>query len=229
MAPDRLLMLLGFAALALRDPSLGQRPYLRLTPTHAVLALAAAFALCSAVAAGTIGEVSALSQLFDRFGIVPFLLFAVGPLVFHGERQRRILLGTFLLLGAYLGLTALCQGLKLDALVFPKYILQLNPEIQAGRARGPFIDSAINGLALFYCTVMAAIAAATFSRPWLRGAALAIAALCVVDLLFTQQRSVWIGALAASLCAAIAAPGLRRKLPLAVPLGLAALAGLPSS
>jgi len=223
LSPDRLLLIAATVVFLIRDPSLGRRPYVRLTPTHAVILVAAALAVCSALAADTLGEASTIAQLFDRFGLVPFLLFFVGPVVFATEKQRRILLGTFLALGAYLGLTALFQGIGLRGLVFPRYILELNPEIQAGRARGPFIDSAINGLALFYCAVMAAIARVVFTRPRVRNLALAIAALCLLDLLFTQQRSVWIGAVAAVLCAALAAPGVRRKLVVAIPLAAAAL------
>lgn len=223
VSPDRLLLIAGFAVLVVRDPGLGQRPYLRLTPTHAVLLVAAAFAICSAVAAGTIGQRATIFPLIDRFGLVPFLLFLVGPIAFATEGQRRILLGTFLAIGAYLGLTALFQGLGLRALVFPRYIVDLSTEVQSGRARGPFLDAAINGVALFYCAVAAMLAYATESRAWVKRLAVAIAALCLFDLIFTQERSVWLGAVAAILCAAAAAPALRRRLLIAGPIAVLAL------
>lgn len=212
VSPDRLLLLVAFVVLLIRDPSLGRRPYLRLTPAHVALLLAGAYAICSAVAAGAIGETPALFSLLDRFGLVPFLLFAAGPIAFAEERQRRILLVTFLAVGAYLGLTALFEGLGPHSLVFPRYIIDLNAEVQAGRARGPFGDAAINGIALFYCAVMAIVAYATIPQLRIRRLALAIAALCLFDLLLTQERSVWVGAVAAALCAGLAAPALRRKL-----------------
>jgi O-antigen ligase len=231
VSPDRLLLIAGLLALLLTDPSLGRRPYLRLTPTHVVLLLAAAFAVCSAVAAGTIGERSAIFPLIDRFGIAPFLLFAAGPLAFPGGRQRRILLGTLLLVGAYLGLTGLLEEIGPRSLVFPRYIVELSGEVQAGRARGPFLDAAVNGAALLYCAVAAAIAFTTASRPWVRRLALTVAVLCVLDLLFTQERSVWVGAIAGTLCAAAAAPQLRRRLLVAGPLAavtvLVALLAVP--
>src|SRR5262245_44000895 len=49
VSPDRLVLGAAFVVLLLRDPALGRRPYFRLTPTHAVLILAAAFAICSGV------------------------------------------------------------------------------------------------------------------------------------------------------------------------------------
>ena len=221
VSPDRLLLIVALIVFLLRDPSLGRRPYVRLTGTHGVLLVAAAYAICSAVAAGTIGESSILSPLVDRFGLVPFLLFVAGPVAFASEHQRRILLGTFLVVGAYLGLTALFEGLGLHALVFPRYIVEVSGEVQAGRARGPFGDAAANGVALFDCAVMAMLAYVTIPRPWVRRLAVAIAVLCLFDLLFTQERSVWIGAVVAILCAAAAAPALRRAL-----LGAAAVAAV---
>lgn len=218
VSPDRLMLVVAFVVFLLRDPSLGRRAYVRLTPTHAVLLVAAAFAICSALAAGTIGEVSTLSPLIDRFGLVPFLLFLAAPVAFAGEHQRRILLGTFLAVGAYLGLTALLEGIGLHALVFPRYIVAVSGEVQVGRARGPFGDAAINGIALFSCAVMAMVAYVAIPRTWVRRLAVAVAALCLFDLIFTQERSVWVGAIAAILCAAAAAPALRRRLAVAAAL-----------
>jgi putative inorganic carbon (hco3(-)) transporter len=223
ISPDRLLLIVAFVALLVTDPALGRRPYVRLTPTHVVLLVAAAFAICSAVAAGTIGDRSTIFVLVDRFGLAPFLLFLAGPVAFAGERQRRILLGTFLAIGAYLGLTALFEGLGPHALVFPRYIVDLNTEVQAGRARGPFIDAAINGVALFYCAAAAMVAYVTDSRLWMKRLAVAIGALCLFDLLLTQERSVWVGAVAAVLCAAAMAPALRRRLLVLVPLAVVAI------
>ena len=211
-SPDRLMLIVAFVVFMIRDPSIGRRPYVRFTPTHAVLLVAAAFAVCSAVAAGTIGEVETIAQIMDRFGVIPFLLFLIAPAAFPGERQRRILLGTFLVVGAYLGVIALFQGLGLNALVFPRYIVTLNTKIQAGRARGPFGDAAITGTALYYCAVTAILASITFRKPGVRALAIAIAALCVLDLLFTEERSVWIGAVVATLAAGAAAPAVRRLL-----------------
>lgn len=213
---DRVALAAAFLVLLLRDPALGRRPYFRLTGTHVVLLLAAGFAICSAVASGAITETNAIFPLLDRYGLIPFLLFAAGPLAFATEHQRRILLCTFLAVGAYLGLMALFSGLGLNALLFPRYLAELPAEVQAGRARGPFGDSAVNGVALFYCAVAAMVAYATIPARAVRAVAVAVASLCAFDLIFAQQRSVWVGAILGALCAAAMAPALRRRLPLAV-------------
>ena len=51
---------------------------------------------------------------------------------------------------------------RLDALVFPKYILDPNYGIHVARGRGPFVDAVANGLALYTCSVMCAIAVASW-------------------------------------------------------------------
>ena len=223
VSPDRLVLCAAFVVLLLRDPELGRRPYFRFTLAHAVLLAAAAYAICSAIAAQTIGHSGALFPLLDRFGLVPFLLFAAGPLAFATEHQRRILLGTLLAVGAYLGLTALCEGLGLNSLLFPHYLATLGTEVQEGRARGPFGDAAVNGVGLFYCAVAAAVAYATIPRPGVRRLALAVGALCLFDLIFTQERSVWLGALAGIACAAAMAPQLRRRVAIGGAVGALAL------
>jgi O-antigen ligase len=223
VSPDRLLLLAAFVVLLIKDPARGERPYVRLTPTHVVLLVAAAFAICSAVVAGTIGDRSTIFPLVDRFGLAPFMLFLAGPVAFATDAQRRILLRTLLAVGAYIGLVAFFQGIGLRTLVFPRYIVDLSAEVQAGRARGPFLDAAINGVALFYCAIAAMVAYVTDPKIWAKRAALAVAALCLFDLIFTQERSVWIGAIAAILCAAAMAPALRRRLVVVGPLAIVAI------
>lgn len=227
ISPDRLLLAVAFITFLIRDPSLGRRAAVRLTWAHGLLLLAAAFAVCSAIAAGTIGERAALYPLIDRFGIAPFLLFLCAPVVFSTARERGILAITFLVVGAYLGITAFCEGIGLHSLVWPRYILDPHYGFQPGRARGPFAESAINGVALYYCAVAAMVAFVTVRRRWVRWLAPAVAAICLFDLIFTLQRSVWIGAVLATVIAGFAVPRLRRPLvPLLLGAALAVLAAI---
>ncbi len=216
-SPDRLLLIVAFVVFLIRDPTIGRRPFVRLTPAHLALLVAVAYTVCSAIAAGTIGDRAALYPLIDRFGVMPFLLFLCGPVAFATAHQRRILLGTFLAIGAYLGLTAVFEGVGPHAFVFPKYILDPHYGYQPGRARGPFAESAVNGVALYYATVAAAVAFVELRRRWLRVMAVGVAIVCLFGLILTLQRSVWIGAVVASLIACAAVPKIRRYLIVIVP------------
>ena len=112
-------------------------------------------------------------------------MFFVAPLAFATERQRSILLGTLVALGAYLGLTALFESVGLRALVFPGYISDPAVGIHFGRARGPFVEAVANGMGLFTCATAAAVGLSRWEGWRARYACWAVIALCTVGLLLT--------------------------------------------
>ena len=227
LSPDRLLFAGAIVAVLMRAPPVADRPRLQISGAHWLLALAVVYTLASAFFAGTLTDNDSFLKIVDAFGILPFLVFLVAPLAFRTERQRHVLLGTLVALGAYLGLTVLFETLKLDALVFPKYILDPDYGIHYTRGRGPFVDAVANGLALYMCSVACAIAAASWRSPPMRAIALAIGLLCLVGAFLSLERSVWIGAVLGTGVAMLATPGLRRYLPhLVVIVGVAVVAAL---
>ncbi len=213
VSPDRLVLVAAVVAFFLREPALGERRRLQLGFTHLVIALAAVFAIGSAIAVDTLTHRSTLYVLIDRHGLAPFVLFTLAPAVFATARDRRILLGTLVAMGAYLGFTSLAEGLSARALVWPRYILDPSFGYQVGRARGPFAESSINGLALYGSVVACGVALATWRDPRWRRVAAVVGLGCLFAIIFTLQRSVWLGAIIATLVAMGAAPRLRRWLP----------------
>lgn len=209
--PDRLLLVAGVAALLLRAPAAKARPTIKLWPIHWLLAVTLLYAATSALIADTLLTNDGFFRLFDRFGVAAFGMFLLAPALFRGSRRRNIFLGGLVAVGAYLGLTALFETIGPAALVIPKYILNPNLGIHADRARGPFLEAEANGIALYFCGVAAVLAYAAWGhRPALRTATAAIAALCASGCLFTLQRAVWIGALAATIVTLLAFRELRR-------------------
>ena len=158
------------------------------------MALAVLYALASAYLAGTLYIKGDLFRIVDAFGILPFLVFLTAPVAFRTRRQRGILLFTLVLLGAYLGLTTLFEMVHLNALVFPRYILNPNYGIHFGRGRGPFVDAVANGFACLVCSLACGVAAANWSRQRTRMLAALIGLLCLVAAFLSLERSVWIGA-----------------------------------
>ena len=227
LSPDRLLLAGATAVVLLRAPPIADRPRLQITGAHWALALATVYALASAFLAGTLFERDAFLKLVDAFGIMPFLIFLVAPLAFRTPRQRHVLLGTLVALGAYLSLTTLFETVKLDALVFPKYILDPSIGLHFSRGRGPFVDAVANGLALYACAVACAVAVATWRDRTMRALAIAVGLLCVVGSFLSLERSVWIGAVLGTCVAMLATRGLRRYLvPVAVAVAVAVVASL---
>jgi putative inorganic carbon (HCO3(-)) transporter len=236
VAPDRLLLLLGAAAALLGAPAAaraagpgGRRLRPALGIEHALLAAAIACALASALAAGTLG--SGAFRLLDRYGVMAIVVALAAPLAFATERDRRTLLLALTGLGAYLGLTAVFEIAGPHALVFPRYIADLTYGIHPGRARGPFVEAAINGFALFACGAAALVLAADL-RPrtaarWKQTLPWGVAALCALGLVLTLQRTIWLGASAALVVVLLSRRELRPKLlPAAAAAALLVVAAL---
>ena len=214
-APDRLLLLATIAAVAIRAPGASDRPALRVEPVHWIMLAAVAYAAISALVVGTLFERPPFFKLLEAFGILPFLIFLLAPLIFRTPRERDILLRTFVALGLYLGVTTLAERLKIDALVFPKYILDPNVGTHAGRGRGPFVEAVTNGYAQYVCAVACVIGFALWrdAKPLLARFSLGVGALALGGAFLSQQRSVWLGAFVATVIAATAIGEARRHAP----------------
>jgi putative inorganic carbon (hco3(-)) transporter len=231
--PDRALLAFGLVLLWWRSrptyrerhPELAASSAPRSGVTEWLLVAAGAYAVVSAAWAGTLLEHDGAYGLLDRFGLVPFAVFLLAPRIYSTERARNALLTTMVILGAYLGTTALAEGLGLDALVFPSYILDPTIGIHFNRARGPFLEAVANGLALFACGVAAAVAIARWRDPILRVVAAAVICLCAVGIVLTLTRAVWLASIVAPVVALALVPAMRRWLPLVVLIGAVVAVG----
>lgn len=193
LVPDRMLLLAAVAVVLLRGPAMRGRPLLRFGFVHLVLAAAAVYAIGSAIASETLLSGSSPFRLLDRFTLLGFAAFIAAPVVFSDARKRNVLLGVLVVLGGYLGITALFETLGLRSLIFPSYIADPSVGIHYGRARGPFLESAGMASALFACGAAAAIGVVTWTSRWARISAGVVVTLCVAGQLFTLLRSAWIG------------------------------------
>jgi O-antigen ligase len=219
-SPDRLLLVAAIAIVMVRGPGALGVPRLRVRPTHVVLALTLLYAVISAAAVGTLINQAGFFRLFDAFGVLPFLAFFIAPAVFRTERSRMFLLAALVVLGAYLGLTALFEAAKVDSLIFPHFIVSSTANDPSARAYGVFLEPVSNGAGLFDCGVAAAVAFVTWRSGWARLCAAITAALCAAGTFFTLERSVWLGAgLALTVTAAVGLPRLGRSAPRLVAAG----------
>lgn len=233
---DRLVLGAGIVSLLVRERITGGRDALRTRPVDWLLMVAAIYAVCSAILAGTIGQSQARYALLDRYSLLGFVLFFVAPKAFREERDRAVLLRTLVIVGAYLGVTAFMEKAGLRGLVLPRYIADPSVGIHFGRARGPFAEAAANGLALFGCGVAAAMAVVRWKSRRARRFALAVVLLCGLGVFLTETRSAWIAAVAGGTIALLAARETRRyaipaaaAVVLGVTVAMAVLPGLGAS
>ena len=207
ISPDRLCLAAGLVLLVLdRRPWAAVRP--RWRPVHTALIAFVLFVIGSAVAFDVWRTGFAAFALLDRL-VVPFVLFTIAPVVFSDPRSRDLLLKVLVVIGLYLGFTAVFEIFGPKGLVFPRYILDPQVGIQFGRARGPFVESEANGLVMVMSGFGAGLLATRTRGAWRKAAVLAC---CVVPVggLLTLTRSIWIGALLGVLITAFAVPRLRR-------------------
>jgi putative inorganic carbon (hco3(-)) transporter len=212
VAPDRYVLAAGIVGVLLRSPPMRHRSRLRIEPIHWLLLASVVYVLGSAWSAGTLFQSDAAFKLIDRFGALPFVIFLVAPLAFPTRRERNILLTALVVWAGYLGLTAFFESVGPRALVFPRYIVDPTYGYQPGRAQGPFAESVENGFALYACAVASVVAVATWRRRGARIAAGVTAGLCMLGVVFTLTRSVWLGAAVASLLALLLVREARRYL-----------------
>jgi O-antigen ligase len=212
IGPDRILFVIGCMALLTRAPGCRDRPAIPWRGVHWILAAVAVYGISSSVIGGSFGHKPAFYGLLDRLGIVPFACFALAPVVFRTARQRAILLASLVGTGIYLGATALFETIGLRALVFPAYILDPSLGIHFGRARGPFLEAAANGLAMYACAVAGAIAFMTWKGNRARAVAAASSLLCLLGTALTLTRAIWLATIIATLLTLAIVPALRRFL-----------------
>ena len=224
-AADRLLLVAGVASVIAREVDAGGFWRLRGDPVHWLMALAAVYALTSALVAGTWDDSVARYALVDRYGLIPFAMFFVAPFAFRDARDRQILLVTLVVLGAYLGLLALIETVGPRSLIWPRYIDDRSIGIHYDRARGPFVEAAANGLVLFMCAVASVMATQLWRDRTARAIAGVVAGLCALGILFSLTRAPWIGAVGGTLLALLAARETRRYVLPLVGVGVVLIAG----
>ena len=217
IGPDRLLFGLG-VVLMLLDPVALRQQKLRLRPVHVAGVAVAFIAAGSAFANGTFDKTGFYAWL-DRLTI-PLLMFVLAPIVFRTAVRRDLLLRVLVVIGLYLGLTAIFEVIGPHALVYPRFIMDPNVGIQFGRARGPFTESEADGLAMVQCAFAAAFAATRLPGRWKQVSVLTVGA-CSIGVLLTLTRSVWIGSALGVAVVCLLTPALRKfLLPLAICFGL---------
>lgn len=211
---DRIAIACGIATALIR--SIQRREGPRIRPVHWLMLALVLYAVASAGWSNTLTQHAPLFALLDRLGLIPFALFLVAPVAFKTPEQRRILAIGLVCLGAYLGLIALFEELKLTSLIVPSYITNPNLGITVGRSRGPFLEAGANGLAMFDCIAAGAITLPYWSgRPRMRAAVIGVMVLCAAGIVFTVTRQVWVGAVVGTAVAMLCNARLRRILPAA--------------
>ncbi len=118
---DRVVLAVALIVLVLKGARWVSVRRIVVRPLHVALLCAAAWAAASGIIVGTIFGHLGFYAWLDRFGIVPFALFTLAPLIFGTARQRNTLLIGLVVIGLYLGATGVFEG--------PSYLEARVPEL----------------------------------------------------------------------------------------------------
>lgn len=148
------------------------------------------------------------SLLFNTY-IAPFSVFVIAKDFIQDENKVRKLFTFLSVILLYLSLTAIFEHFRLNAFVFPRDIMNPNLGIHFGRARGPFLQAAING------TVMGILCITNLymvfnARRGFRLFFIVIAVISPLAVFFTYTRAAWLGLVASFIFISFLNPRFRK-------------------
>jgi O-antigen ligase len=133
-----------------------------------------------------------IGQLLTGY-IFPFSMFFIGQHVYDNPRKREGFIKFVILVGLYLGLTALFEHFNIDRLIWPRYIIDPSYGIHFGRARGPFGQAALNGTVLGFVFIASIyfLFNPKINILW-KVISLILLTLSPLAIFFTYTRAVWL-------------------------------------
>ena len=151
--------------------------------------------LLSCLRGGPVPDGSSPIARWFFFVAMPVSMYAMARCIRIADQDLRWLFRALLALSLYLAVTALFELLGLRSLVFPRFISDPTIWEFYGRARGPLLNPAGNGILL---TVGLVITTLGFLQGSLRAKVIyaSLSLLIVAGLYATLTRSVWVGAIA---------------------------------
>ena len=155
----------------------------------------AVWLLLSCLRGGPVPDGSSPIARWFFFVAMPVSMYAMARCIRIADQDLRWLFRALLALSLYLAVTALFELLGLRSLVFPRFISDPTIWEFYGRARGPLLNPAGNGILL---TVGLVITTLGFLQGSLRAKVIyaTLSLLIVAGLYATLTRSVWVGAIA---------------------------------
>ena len=125
---DRVVLAVALIVLVLKGARWVCARRLVLRPLHVAMLCAATWAVASGIIAGTLVGHLGFYSLLDRFGLVPFAMFTLAPLIFGTAKQRNNLLIGLVAIGPVPGGNGRLRGPPYLAVGLPQ--LHRQPELR---------------------------------------------------------------------------------------------------
>jgi O-antigen ligase len=210
--PWRLIWIILFVVLAYELLSRKRKRILPFTDIEIAMVMFSIITILSMISAGTFyqeGKGLTLNYYLNAYGI-PFSIFFLAKNIINTQDGINKMFIFFVIIGLYLGLTGIFEHFEINALVYPKVIMNRWQGVSWGRARGPFMNSAVNGTAIGMI-IFIIIYMLLHEKIIRKKIFYVITLICTLaGLLFTLTRGCWIAFIVAILFATMFIPQIRR-------------------
>ena len=166
-----------------------------------------------------VGANTEINEVFN-LTIYPYLTYLIARQIPYSRRRFLWFLGVMVLIGAYLGFTAIFERYDMDTFIFPKYIADMSIGIHQGRSRGPFLQAVFMGYNLIVCLFCIYLRLSEMRSRTGFLLLLVFAFAIILGIYFTNTRGAWL-ALALGLMAASTLRSSVRRIAIGVNLVLA--------
>lgn len=123
---------------------------------------------------------------------LPFSMFFLAKNTVDDMRKVKKIFALFAVIGCYLGITGIFEYFYIDYLVFPSYIMNAAMGIHWGRARGPFLQAAVNGAVIGIIFFMALYLILQRHKKWTGFLLISGITAMLTTILLTFTRSCWV-------------------------------------
>jgi O-antigen ligase len=148
------------------------------------------------------GKGLTLNYYLNAYGF-PFSIFFLAKNVVENEDEIKKIFIFFAMIGLYLGLTGIFEHFDIKQLVYPSDIMNPFKGVSWGRARGPFMNSAVNGTAIGMIIFILIYLLLHEKLVWRKIFFFSTLLCMLATLLFTLTRGCWIAFLVAAITSSI--------------------------
>lgn len=188
--------------------------FLPITKIEIMMILFCIICLISMIKAGTIftreREQGLVLHSFLNGYAIPFSIFLFAKHIVNNTQRIKKLFQFLLIIGIYLALTGIFEHFRITTLVFPRYIMNPNAGIHWGRARGPFVQAAVNGTVLGMILVLSIYLVLYKQRKLSRFFYGIPIVLMPITIFFTYTRACWLGLILSILLIPLFYPRVRK-------------------
>jgi len=142
--------------------------------------------------------------------LIPFTMFFFAKNIVNEKKKIRKVFIFFMVIGIYLGITGIFEHFKINSLIFPRYITNPNVGIHWGRARGPFVQAAVNGTVLGMIFFMSIYLFLSFRKKYAKFFLMLGAFIMLITIFFTYTRACWLATLLSSVLVIVLSARLRK-------------------